>query len=62
MMKAAAETINENGNAEATISGEILMRKTMAPVQAHFTHQPFNNMPIAISNWPQAIAGMMIWL
>ena len=60
MIQAAMETVMEKGKADPTSSGAIASKKRMAPIQAHFTHQPLAAMPAAISPWPQAISGMMI--
>jgi len=35
-------------------------KKTILPIQARFTHKPFNNIPTAIKNCPVAIAGIRI--
>ena len=45
-----------------THRGIMLIKKTIAPMQAHLTHQPLNNIPIATINWPVAIIGIAIWL
>ena len=60
--QAAIETVIENGNAEPSINGAILIRKIILPMHARLTHLPRNIIPMAMKNCPIAISGIIMWL